>query len=466
MVSTPSITGAPERAPGADKFYLAAWRWHFYAGLFVIPFLIMLAVTGGIMMICSGVGNELGQAPGVTATGAPLPVSRQAEAALAAVSGATLDSYVAPAAADRPAYLVLADGASTISVATDPYTGDILAITDTARTMRGLAESIHGTLLLGTFGDRLIEVAASLGMVLLATGLYLWWPRGKSLGATLVPRLSAKGRTFWKEIHAAAGIWMAEVLFLFLLTGLSWTGIWGDRFVQPWASFPAAKWDAVPLSDLTHRDLNTGVLHEVPWGLEKTPMPASGSQAGLPGVIGPVTLDSVTAWARANGFAQQFRVAVPQSDTGVYTVSIDGRNGDGGSPADDRFVHLDRYTGKVLADVAVADYQLVGQGMAWGVALHKGMAGTWNFVLNLVALALVLLLCVSGLVMWWKRRPSGALRLAAPPAPRDMGLWKGAALVGLVVAVAFPLAGLAILVVLLLDLIVLSRVPAARRLVS
>ena len=29
-----------------SRFYLAAWRWHFYAGLYVVPFLIMLAVTG------------------------------------------------------------------------------------------------------------------------------------------------------------------------------------------------------------------------------------------------------------------------------------------------------------------------------------------------------------------------------------------------------------------------------------
>ena len=28
------------------EFYIAAWRWHFYAGLYVAPFLVMLAVTG------------------------------------------------------------------------------------------------------------------------------------------------------------------------------------------------------------------------------------------------------------------------------------------------------------------------------------------------------------------------------------------------------------------------------------
>lgn len=463
---TDARAGAARTAPRADAFYFAAWRWHFYAGLFVIPFLMMLAVTGAIMMIYSGVGNELGQAPAVAITGDVLPVSRQAEAAMAAVPGATLDAYVAPEAAGRASYFTLTQGDASLSVAVDPHTADVLAVTDTAKTLRGIAETIHGTLFLGTFGDRLIEMAASLGMVLLATGLYLWWPRGRGLGAALVPRLSARGRGLWKELHATAGVWMSVMLFVFLLTGLSWAGIWGDRFAQPWASFPASKWDDVPLSDLTHRDLNTGVLHEVPWGLEKTPLPASGSTAGTAGVSGPVSLDSVTDWALGQGFARQFRVAVPQSDTGVYTVSIDGRNEDGGSPADDRYVHIDRYTGNVLADVRVADYPLVGQGMAWGVALHKGMAGTWNFVLNLVSLALILLVCVSGIVMWWKRRPAGAGRLAAPPMPRDLPFWKGAVFVGLLVSFAFPLAGLTILAVLALDVLVLARVPAMKRLVS
>jgi len=34
----------------ANKFYFIAWRWHFYAGLYVIPFLMVLATTGLIML--------------------------------------------------------------------------------------------------------------------------------------------------------------------------------------------------------------------------------------------------------------------------------------------------------------------------------------------------------------------------------------------------------------------------------
>ena len=39
-----------ETRPSSRRFYFTAWRWHFYAGLYVAPFLMMLAVTGLIML--------------------------------------------------------------------------------------------------------------------------------------------------------------------------------------------------------------------------------------------------------------------------------------------------------------------------------------------------------------------------------------------------------------------------------
>ncbi|HWJ74849.1 MAG TPA: PepSY domain-containing protein [Kaistia sp.] len=456
-----SATSHP--APAVNPFYFAAWRWHFYAGLFVIPFLMMLALTGGVMMIYSSVSNELGQAPNVVASGPALPVSAQARAAAAAVPGGMLTTFIAPESATRPAFFELSKDGASFAVAVDPYKGTVLNAQNEATTIRALAERIHGTLLIGDLGDRLIEAAASLTILLIATGLYLWWPRSGGLVQAFVPRLSARGRGLWKELHKATGIWIAAFLFLFMLSGLAWTGIWGDKFVKPWSSFPAEKWDNVPLSDLTHASLNLSPLHEVPWGLELTPLPASGSAAGRPAVPQPVVLDTVAQWAAANGFAGQYRLSLPMSETGVYTVSIDARNGDGFTPSDDRFVHIDQYTGNILADIRYADYKPVAKLMAWGIGLHKGMAGTWNFVFNLVYLALVLFLCVSGIVMWWKRRPSGVGRLAAPPMPRELPLWKGAILVGLAVSLAFPMAGIALICVLAVDMLVLTRVPALKR---
>ena len=453
---------------GVNKYYFAAWRWHFYAGIFVIPFLVMLTLTGSFMMIYSGLGHEMGIAPDVVASGPARAVSAQAQAALDAVPDGTLTTYVAPESATRPAYFEISQGGKSIAVAVDPYSGKVLIAQDQSTTWRAFAERVHGSLLLGTTGDLLIEAAASLTMVLIATGLYLWWPRGAGLRA-FVPDFTAKGRALWKNLHAVTGFWISAVLVVFMLTGLAWTGVWGDMFVKPWNTFPVQKWNAVPLSDLNHADLNHSPLHNVPWTLEAAALPASGSDAGrvAVAVAQPVVLDTVAQWARANGFdTGQFKLSLPGSETGVYTVSMDGRNGDGLTPSDDRFVHIDRYTGNVLADVRYADYPLGGKLMAWGVGLHKGEAGAANFVFNLIYFALVLFLCASGVVMWWKRRPADAGRLAAPPRSAEMPLWKGAAAVGLGVAMLFPMAGITLMAVLVLDIVVLQRLPGLKRILS
>ena len=68
--------------------------------------------------------------------------------------------------------------------------------------------------------------------------------------------------------------------------------------------------------------------------------------------------------------------------------------------------------------------------------------------------------------MWWKRRPRHAARLAAPPKPQGLPVWKGAAALVVVLGVIFPMAGLAIVTVLLLDLTMLRLMPGVRDAVS
>jgi hypothetical protein len=48
------------------------------------------------------------------------------------------------------------------------------------------------SLLLGRRGSWVVELAASWAIVLIVTGLYLWWPRGRGLAGTLWPRLAGR----------------------------------------------------------------------------------------------------------------------------------------------------------------------------------------------------------------------------------------------------------------------------------
>ena len=457
-------TNAPLDA-GVNKLYFAAWRWHFYAGLFVIPFLSVLALTGMAMLWIAWIDGRDGERTPVLPQETLAAVSAQAEAAVQAVPGGTLKQYVAPRTPDVAAlFRVDLDGDATM-VAVDPYTAAVVETYPRRSGWYDFADGLHSNLMLGVTGDRMLETAASLAMVLIATGLYMWWPRETGWRGALIPRLRG-GRGSWKSLHGVVGIWLSLFLVFFLISGLSWAGIWGGKMVQAWSQFPAEKWDAVPLSDDTHASMNHA-RREVPWALELTPMPASGSPAGIAGVTGSiVTLDTVDALAREIGFDARYQLSVPQSPTGVWTLSRDSMNTDSLDPTSDRTVHVDQYTGNILADVRYEDYSLAGKAMAVGIALHMGTMGLWSVLANTLICLSVLFLCLSSVILWWKRRPSGANRLAAPPFPREMPLWQGAVLVGLGVSMAFPMAGIALLTVLALDVLILSRLPQVRRVLT
>lgn len=471
MSNTKTEINQSAETTSRKKFYLATWRWHFYAGIYVIPFILMLSVTGLIMVLRDPIesfryGDRLFVTPGDPST--LFSAEAQASIVQEAYPEATFKKYIPATAPDRSTQISIVPPGSakreTLTVFVNPYTGQILGDLNPATTWYSWANDVHGEFFIGETGDYLIEIASGLSIMLIITGVFLWWPRNKqTFFSVLLPRLNAGRRIFWRDTHATIGFWTAPILLFFLISGLAWTSVWGKQLTQAWSSFPAQKWKDVPLSDQTHASLNRGVFEEVAWALELTPLPESGSLAGLPGIPEsyPVTLDTVMAYAKENGFSN-FRVNFPKDETGVWTVSAETMSGDIIDPRQDRTIHIDQYTGNVLADVKFADYSLAGKAMAAGIALHMGKASLINWVANIVFCLLMILAAVSSIIMWWLRRPQKAYRLAAPPMPANFPLWKGAILVMLFVSLAFPLTGITLLIVLALDVFILSKIPALK----
>ncbi|EFO33056.1 PepSY-associated TM helix [Roseibium sp. TrichSKD4] len=429
--------------------------------------MIMLAVTGLVMMYIAVFDGRDGEKITVPIGLEKAAIAEQANSAAKAFSpDSKLVEWIGAKEADRASVFRINDGGTNHMVAVDPYTGEVVETWVRRNGWYDFMSDIHGELLIGTAGDRMIEIAAGFGIVLIITGLYLWWPKAKGAGSAFVPDLWAKGREFWVSLHKVVGTYSALILFVFLLSGLAWAGVWGGKFVQPWSTFPAEKWNNVPLSDETHASMNHGAMKDVPWGLELTKMPLSGSDAGIEGLPEgvPANVDTIALLGHALGYEGRFRVHYPKNATGVWTLSQDSMSNDSEDPTADRTVHIDQYTGKVLADVGFADYSLPAKGMAVGVAFHEGDMGLWNLVLNTVFCLGVIFLSVSGIVMWWIRRPKGsALRVFAPKTPENLPHWRGAMILMLLVSLAFPLVGITLIVVLSLDYLIVKRVPLLRK---
>ncbi|HUK35393.1 MAG TPA: PepSY domain-containing protein, partial [Vicinamibacterales bacterium] len=190
-------------------------------------------------------------------------------------------------------------------------------------------------------------------------------------------------------------------------------------------------------------------LPQVPWAVGAVHVPNSPA-AGAPGAS-PLPLGRILAQMRASGLTDGYDIALPTSPEGVYTVSY--------FPADpklERTVYIDQYSGAVLKDIRYRDYGAVGKAISYGTSLHMGRYfGVANqIVCAAISLGLAML-AITGCVMWWRRRPSGALGAPARErAPVRMGGWKAALVV---LGIVFPLMGVTLVAVWVADRVLFGR---------
>ncbi|MFF0772993.1 PepSY-associated TM helix domain-containing protein [Nonomuraea wenchangensis] len=471
----PVSTPAPPAAASSQR-YRAVWRWHFYAGLFVAPVLLVLAVTGSIYLFKEPFEawryqdvRELAQP-----VAAPRPLSEQIAAAQRARPGAPVMSVIPPASPDRTTRVILqgvdsGPFAQGVSVYVHPGTGEVVGQIDDAATFMRVVRTIHGELMSGTVGDRVVEVAACWALILVASGTYLWWTgRGTRSRASR----SARGRL--RRLHVLVGVGAGAVVVFLVMSGLPWSGVWGDGLQRVQertgstapsaADFPSTS--TPPLSG----ELSGNPDAKVPWAAERLPVPSSGGEhaghGGGGGVLQPGALPVEAALAAAGPSVAScaecdVKVLLPDGPTGVYTVVAEPRR----DPSAARTLHVDQYSGKVLTSYGWAEYGTVAKLVEQGIALHEGRRyGPANLAVMLAACLALVTLVVTGTMMWWKRRPRG--RAGAPARPTDRRSAYGVIAIMAVLGLVFPLAGVTMAAVLLLDWLVLRRIPAVARFVG
>lgn len=451
-----------ERLP---SLYRSIWRWHFYAGLVVAPFMLILAVTGAIYLFNDEINDLLYNEQRFVKEQLPAkPASELITAALNYYPGSTATRIDMPTAPGRTATVfVTLENSEAWRVYVDPGTAEALGSYVYTKTLVGFADVFHGSLLLGDVGDAIVELMACWGLVLIVTGLYLWWPRkGSGLVGTLLPRFNLRGRKAWREWHSVTGFWTAALLAFLIITGLPWATVWGG--------FLRAGTDALdigyPASHRMHGAAPSAetlqqALGDAPWTLENEPMPESHvhhSDASEPdphadhhggghGVSSEhlamgIGVDRATEIFEKQGFSNDYRLFLPKNPQGIYTAYTYPDR-----PQGQRTMHLDQYTGKVLGDVTFADYGWAAQAIELGVQLHMGnYFGRLNQLLMLFACLGAIALSITGPIMWWKRRPKGQLAAPKPLAPIQM---RNIAWITLGFMLLFPLAGLSLVVILI-----------------
>lgn len=421
-----------------ERWYRAVWRWHFYAGLFCVPFVVWLSVTGGIYLFKPQIEAAL-YAPyrQVASSDAPmLAPGAVAANAVAAVPGSVLHKYVLPEAAGDAVQVLVGKDAQETRVWVHPQTGRVLhKVAEQDRLMR-VVFRLHGELLAGDRGSALVETAACWTVIMLLTGLFLWWPRqtGGRLGGVLWPRLRRGRGVFWRDLHAVTGLWISFGALFLIASGLPWANAWGDylRQVRSVTGTVAGKqdWSAGSAADARERAAADAAMRATMAEHARHHGMAMGQAMPMPRPV----LDAVVRRAGTLDFAAPVEVSPPTAPGAAWTVrsqAADRPQRDSAEIAGN---------GTLIGIERFSDRHWIDRTVGYGVAIHEGAFwGLANQLLNLAVLLGLVALSISGMVLWWRRRPADMLGAPSWLAPVRHS-W---ALVGLVVllALAMPLFG-------------------------
>ena len=369
-------------APPQRNLRLRAWRWHLLAALLVVPFVLWQSLTGTIYLWSQAwVDQQHPELRFVVPEPQQVSLDTQLASARAAMPGHRVASILRPADPARSTEVVFDNGGGVpAAVYVDPYRGTLLGVLRDNAWVPGWSRKLHGGWPLGDAGSWLLELGASWTIVMVLTGLYLWWPRdGRTALQVLLPRWRAGRRVLWRDLHACVAVWFSLLIVAFLFTALPWTSFWGQQ-----------------------------VLGRIERALDEHTPAAAGFApvfAGNPDDPRVASLDALVADARRGGMQGNLMLYMVDGPPGsaISLRSMRERT------SLEQFVLFDRAAGTRVGSAEWKDFPLLAKGVATGVDLHEGSffgrAGPW--LNTTLALALVWL-AVTGVFTWWTRRPPRA----------------------------------------------------------
>lgn len=432
-------------AKASSALYASVWRWHFFAGLLCLPILLNLAITGSLYLFKNEINDWIYHSERFVAPSSQAAISLQrlTQQVLLEYPG-EVKLVQTPATIDRSmGILIKQPHGETVQVLVNPFTGQILGAHAESQQWELIVKKLHSLTLVGTWANWLVEVVAGWTMVLVITGLYLWWPRGKSANIMCVRETPDK-RVWWRDVHALTGLIGGGIILFLALTGMPWSAFWGQQLgkistAYGWG-FPTYLWAAVPESNIPLESQG-----DVPWTLKKTTLPTSIDDQSN-GAIVSIGLDAALHVFESASLKPGYSIRLPMGPGGVYTALQ--------FPADatqERVIHIDQYSGKTLIDTGYAEYGPVAKVTEWGTSVHQGKQyGLISQLIMLAGCIALLLLTISSVTMWWKRRPAGK-RVAAPPKRQDGKITRNVAIITVALGVIFPLLGVSMLCALIFD---------------
>lgn len=427
------------------------WRWHFFSGLFCLPFVAFLSLTGAVYLFKPQIDDWIDwRYDHLPIVLSPSP-EQDVQTAVAAVPQGAFLAYELPRTEQSAARVLVSrpDG-EAVRVYVNRNTHTVVKTVLEESRFERLVFRLHGQLLLGNVGSVIMEMVASWTIVLIVTGVLLWWPRNqRGLAGVIYPRLGTKGRTRWRDLHAVTGIWTSVFLILFLVSGLPWSFVWGHALQSVESTVgrltSVKDWEigAVPAATVI-AGLPVGQPHSLPVK-DSMDMPGMDMPAASPSFPEGDLLSSLdTVVQTANTLSLPTPVIITPSGS-LWTVRSDTQN----RPLRESVTVTP--DGHVMTQETFAQKGFMDRIIGYGVAAHEGqLFGGINQAINLLVAVGLLMMSTAASVLWLKRKPAGSLGAPAAVPSRKYGIVGITTLV--ILGLLLPELGVALLVLVLANL--------------
>lgn len=373
----------------SSQLYLTFWRWHFWMGLLVAPVIIIASVTGSIYVFKEDLQRVM--YPELMFTDGPTNQQQGFDAFEAAVSAhnpADELRFLNVSAEPGRAWLGYAeqhleDGSEKVTqYYFDPATGELLGTLDNETSFFRVVLAIHRRLFAGTPGRVIVETATSWGIISILTGLWLWWPRKKEkIWGVWLPRIRGSTKTVLRDWHTVPGVYIALFALIIMVTGLLFTRVWGTAVragVFATGGFPEFFTDP-PVSAIPDGDSDPQRIS--------------------------VDAAMATAFGHYDFARDGFSLGLPHDETDTFQIITDTH-----VPLADRgAVYLDQYSGETLVFETSKDIPMATHVLLAFYPIHVGsIFGLPTKILAVLACLILIAMSVTGIWLWWRRRPPGS----------------------------------------------------------
>lgn len=436
------------------------WRWHFFAGLMVCPFAILLSITGSIYLFKPQIDSYVEEtinanAPVLRVAKEPISPDQLVNDLLAKYPSAKLKAFTLAKENDRSVEIELRHINGQVEIFwLDHLTGKTLDSAISDKRFLAVVKDLHGELLLGNRGSYVVELMASWMIVLIITGLYLWLT-SSDLTANVqskwrrwfVPQFHMKrARSGYKSLHGVIGIWFTLPILVLLLSGLPWTQLWGSGFKQlqaymGWQDQPQFNIASVPVEQ-NGAFANKSSLWEISSDPHKHHNHSADKTDTKQINLSPLAI--IVESLKQEDLAPPVLISPPSGNSQIWSARSMSQQ-----RSERVTINFHPITADELSRIEFADRHPVRRVVSHGISLHEGVLFGWfNQLLGLLTAVAIIVLSTFGLLIWWLRRPKG--QVSAPPKVTGTVPIPLILLI-LVMGLLLPAAGISFIVVAVLD---------------